>query len=474
MSQQSAAGELDGGLKGRQLDREILRLAIPAILQYLLHTLQFLVDTKMVSASSDADDVSLAALNLVSPLCWSLTTIFTVTAIGATAIVARRTGENQRLQAATATYTALVLAFAVGSLVTLIGFTGRESCIGWLEGQLTSGNPEQAQEIARLADGYLKWFLWLFPLRALAMTLEATLRGAGSSLLPVFGGVLANVANIIGNAVLLFGLWGAPRMGLEGVGLATGLAPLFEVALILTVILWSREGRISLRIPGALRFDLSQAKETIRHSAPAFGAALLFHSGFVVYQLAILKLDATSMAAHRIAISIQSMAFLPAHGFQAAAASVSGRLLGAGHPDDAYRSAWRSCRVGLILVIPVMVLFLTASDALTGIFDIQEETQSLAALCLMIGALEVPFLLVTESLTGTLRGAGANLPVMWITAVGSWGFRVPFAWILAFGYFGFPAMGLQGVWVATVLDWILRSGLTAIAIRRRGWLGTRV
>ena len=127
-----------------------------------------------------------------------------------------------------------------------------------------------------------------------------------------------------------------------------------------------------------------------------------------------------------------------------------------------------------MLVTPVMVLFLTASDALTGIFDIQEETQSLAALCLMIGALEVPFLLVTESLTGTLRGAGANLPVMWITAVGSWGFRVPFAWILAFGYFGFPAMGLQGVWVATVLDWILRSGLTAIAIRRRGWLGTRV
>ncbi|HIG06619.1 MAG TPA: MATE family efflux transporter, partial [Planctomycetes bacterium] len=84
---------LKGRWNGRLLDREILRLAIPAILQYMLHTVQFLVDTKMVSASAAEDDLSLAALNLVSPLCWSLTTIFTVTAIGATAIVARRIGE---------------------------------------------------------------------------------------------------------------------------------------------------------------------------------------------------------------------------------------------------------------------------------------------------------------------------------------------------------------------------------------------
>ncbi len=465
---------LKGGWSGRLLDREILRLAIPAILQYMLHTVQFLVDTKMVSASSSEDDLSLAALNLVSPLCWSLTTIFTVTAIGATAIVARRIGENQQLKAATATSTALVLALGVGSLVTLLGWFGRAAGIDWLEGQVAGGQAVSSEQIAQLADGYLKWFVLLFPIRALAVTLEATLRGAGSSLLPLLGGVLANLANILGNAALLFGLWGAPKMGLEGVGLATGLAPLVEVVLILAVILMRRKGRLSLRIPGALRFDVAQARETIRHSSPALGAALLFHSGFVVYQFAILKLDASSMAAHRVAISIQSMAFLPSVGFQSAAASVCGRLLGAGFVEQAYRSAWRSCVLGLKMVIPVAALLFFGSSGLAGIFDVRGETASLAASCLMIGALEVPFLLVTESLTGTLRGAGNNLPVMWITAVGSWGFRVPFAWVLAFGYFGFPALGLQGVWVATVLDWIVRSLLVAHTIRRRRWLTTRV
>jgi putative MATE family efflux protein len=467
-------GELDRGLQGRSLDGEILRLAIPAILQYLLHTLQFIVDTRMVSQASGGEDVSLAALNLVSPLCWSLTTVFTVTAIGASAIVSRRTGENRKDKASTATSTALLLALLIGAVVTLVGIAGREPWMAWLEQQLGAADSDSVASITHDAEGYLKWFLLLFPLRAVAVTLEATLRGAGESALPVIGGVVGNVANIVGNAVLLFGLWGAPRMGLEGVGLATGLAPLAEILVIMMVLMVRRTSRLSLSFSGMFYFDREQSREIIRVSAPALGAALLFHSGFVVYQFAIFGLDSTAMAAHRVAITIQSMAFLPAHGFQAAAASVSGRLLGAGHQDQAQRSAWRSSYLGVLLVLPVMVTFFCFAEGLTGLFGMHQETSRIAATCLMIGAIEVPFLMVSESLTGTLRGAGANIPVMGITAIGSWGFRVPFAWILGYGYLGFPELGLNGIWVATVLDWVVRSILLARVISHRDWLKTRV
>ena len=466
--------DLSKGLPGRRLDGEILRLAIPAILQYLLHTLQFIVDTRMVSQASGGQDISLAALNLVSPLCWSLTTVFTVTAIGASAIVSRRTGENRRDRASSASSTALMMALVVGAVVTVVGLIAREPWMAWIEQHLGTEDAESVTSISRDAEGYLKWFLLLFPLRALAVTLEATLRGAGESLLPVLGGVVGNIANIVGNAVLLFGLWGAPRMGLEGVGLATGLAPLAEVLVILLVMSLRRTSRLSLTFSGLFRFDHQQAREITRLSAPALGAALLFHSGFVVYQFAIFGLDSTSMAAHRIAIAIQSMAFLPAHGFQAAAASVSGRLLGAGFPDQAQRSAWRAAFLGVLMVLPVMVIFLSFAEGLASLFGIQPDTAHIAATCLMIGAIEVPFLMVAESLTGSLRGAGANVPVMWITAIGSWGFRVPFAWILGHGYLGFPELGLNGVWVATVIDWIVRSSLLVRVVLRRRWLETRV
>jgi len=77
---------------------------------------------------------------------------------------------------------------------------------------------------------------------------------------------------------------------------------------------------------------------------------------------------------------------------------------------------------------------------------------------------------VTESLTGTLRGAGATRAPMRITAIGTWGVRVPLAWGLAHG----TPLGLSGIWVATVVDWIVRGALTRAAVRRGTWLDERV
>ena len=118
----------------------------------------------MVAQASGGQDVSLAALNMVSPLCWSLTSIFTVTAIGASAIVARRTGENRKEHASTASSTALMLAVLLGGIVTLVGIVGREPCIGWLEQLLGNQDSEANATISHHAEGYLKWFLLLHSL----------------------------------------------------------------------------------------------------------------------------------------------------------------------------------------------------------------------------------------------------------------------------------------------------------------------
>ena len=388
--------------------------------------------------------------------------------------MARRIGEGQALRSSQALWTSLGLATLLGLLVTALCILFKDAGMAWLGQEMFEQDPQARSQILKEAGGYLTWFLLLFPLRAAVVTLESTIRGAGESLLPVAGGVVANLVNILGNAVLLYGLWGFPKMGVEGVGLATGLAPLVELVLILGVLFFRKKGRISLRLPGALRFDGNEARQILRLSLPALGAAFLFHSGFIVYQFAIFKLDAMSMAAHRAAIAIQSLAFLPAHGFQAAAASVAGRLLGAGQIEPAMRSAFRSSVLALVTIIPVFLLLFFFPHELMGFFELEMTTAHLAAVCLVIGACEVPFLMLTETLTGSLRGAGANVPVMWITAAGSWCFRVPFAWILAYGWWGLPELGLQGVWVATVLDWIVRSALCIWVIRRRRWLEVRI
>ena len=448
------------------LTREILRLSVPALLQSLLQTAQFVIDTKMVANYGGDDPTPLAAMAVVGPLCWSLTVIFTITSVGATAVISRRIGEGRQDQATVALCTSLVLATGGGLVVTALGFPLREPIIQFF-GQIFSETATTAVFVA--AEAYLYWFILLFPLRALLVTLESSLRGAGESLLPFWGGVVSNVANIGGNAILIFGLFGAPRMGVEGAGLATALAPVAELIFLIAILTWLRNPRLRWTFRWRAHYERSVARELLRISGPALAGAAIFHSGFLIYQVAIFDLSPELIAAHRVSITLQSLGFLPAAGFYFSAASLAGRSLGAGDRDLAKLGAWRNVRWSLLFASPISLVFLFAAEPLARFFTDIPETVAAAALCLQIGAIEIPFLVITESLNGTLRGAGATRAPMLITAVGTWGIRVPLSWVLAHNV----GWGLEGIWVATVIDWFVRGVLTWWAVRRGGWLDAR-
>ena len=445
------------------LTREILRLSVPALLQSLLQTTQFVIDTKMVAEYGGDDPAPLAAMAVVGPLCWSLTVIFTITSVGATAVISRRIGEGRQDQATVALCTSLTLATIGGFVVLALGWPLREPVIQFF-GQVFSETATMA--VFEAAEAYLFWFILLFPLRALLVTLESSLRGAGESLLPFWGGVISNIANVGGNAILIFGLLGAPAMGVEGAGLATALAPVAELIFLIAVLTWVRQPRLAWSFRWRAHFDRSVARELIRISGPALGGALIFHSGFLLYQVAIFDLSAELIAAHRVSITLQSLGFLPAAGFYFSAASLAGRSLGAGDRELALLGAWRNVRWSLFFALPISAVFLVAAEPLARFFTDIPETVAAAAICLQIGAIEIPFLVITESLNGTLRGAGATRAPMLITAVGTWGIRVPFSWILAHHV----GWGLTGIWVATVFDWLVRGILTWWAVRRGRWL----
>ncbi len=458
-------------LDSHSLGREIVRLAIPAALQNLLQTVVFLVDTKMIShyalgLTSNGEPVTypLAVLTLCGPITWSLTVIFAVASVGATAVVGRRVGEGQPAQARQTLLTAGLLAAASGLVVAALGVIFREDLVnGFL-----SFRPEErgdATELKEAAGRYLFWFLLLFPIRALVFTIAAGIRGAGDTRTPLWGAIVANVTNFVVNALFIFGLWGAPRLGVEGAGLGTALASVGE---LLFLAYWLFRGRA-----GGLRWNRADFerwgtgwRELIHVSIPAMFDAVLFHTGFLIYQLAIFELPESDMAAHRVAITLQSLAFMPAAGFYAAAGSVSARTIGARRPDLARRSAWLCVKIGLLAMIPVVIIFFAFAGPLAAFFSSEEESVYLtAAVCLRIGAFEVPFLMLTESLRGTLRGAGETRWPVLVTVVGTWCIRVPLSWILAIGV----GWGLRGIWYTTVIDWILRSILTIWVVRKTSW-----
>lgn len=420
----------------------------------------------MIAWYAGLDAEPLAAMALTGPLVWSLTVITTVTTVGTTALVARRIGEGDLNAARLVTSTALGLALLAGAFVALLGVFFGEPLVASFAAFVSDATPQ----LTTSASGYLFWIAALFPLQSMALLLAAALRGAGDSRTPMWGGFLANYVNIIANSVLIFGLFGLPAMGVAGAGLGTALGAGAEFLFLAVVVGRSRSRYLSLPWSQFLRWNRRWARKIVAISAPALLDAVIFHAGFMVYQLAIYDLDQVAVAAHRVAITIQSAAFLPAVGFAASAASLSGRLLGAGQPDAAQRAAVWNLVLGVIAMLPVTACFLISADVLVRFFTPVPEIAESAALCLRIGAIEVPFLLATNALTGTLRGAGETREPVYVSALGTWLVRVPFAW----GFSGFLGWGLTGVWIATVIDWMVRALLLAYYYRRGRWLSVRV
>jgi len=188
-------------LTREQLTREILRLAVPAVLQTLFQTAQFLIDTMMIGNYGGDDPTALAAMSVVGPVCWSMTVIFTITSVGATAIVSRRIGEGRDRAATQAAVTAITLSILCGLAIALLGSPARGAMVSFFS-SLYGG---EGGEIAiAAAEGYLRWFILFFPLRAVVVTLEASLRGAGETMIPFWGRGLGQLRERCGQCRLHF------------------------------------------------------------------------------------------------------------------------------------------------------------------------------------------------------------------------------------------------------------------------------
>ena len=174
------------------------------------------------------------------------------------------------------------------------------------------------------------------------------------------------------------------------------------------------------------------------------------------------------MAAHRAAITVESLTFMPAYGFAVAGSAVVGQYLGAGRPDKADAGLKVCARLSTLLLASAGVLFFFFSPPLVRLFlrgPGEEATVAAAALCLRISAFEQPFMALAMALGGGLRGAGDTKSPLLVGALGIWGVRVPLAWALAF-----PAgLGLSGIWITMIADWAVRTAVFGVLYRRGRW-----
>ncbi|MBI2931782.1 MAG: MATE family efflux transporter [Planctomycetes bacterium] len=440
--------------------RDILMLAWPVVLQSLMRTAMFLTDTYMLGLYGTH---GLAAVALVGPVAHTISMVLAALATGTLATVARASGAKDRAlqeqEAATSVAVGTVAGFASLALVLpVFPLLGRLLVV--------PDNPA----VSSAGIDYLWWTVLAIPFMLLESTTSSILRAAGDTRTPMFLSLLANVMNLVGNYMLIFGKFGAPRMGVAGAGLSTAIALMMD-ALLLMGWLFMPWSAIRLRMRSFLRVTVESVRRLVRVSLPAAVEPILIQVGFLIFIGMLSRMGQDALAAHRVAVAVESISFMPGWGLAVACGAIVGQYLGARRPDKAAAGLRESVILcGMMMGALGIVFALFAAPMARFFIRDAPEVARAAGWCLRIASVEQLLMAVAMVLGGALRGAGDTKSPVLVAMLGVWVVRVPLTWLLAVA----AGMGVVGAWLVMVVDWSARAAVFAWVWRRGRWKSIRL
>lgn len=447
------------------LKRRVWYIAIPAIGENLLHTSLMMVDTLMVGRYGP---MALAAAAISSVIIWRAQMTFACLDRGTMAMVARATGARQPENASRAVAQAINLGAVIGVIVAVLG-------VIFAQQLLLAMKAEPA--VAKLGTAYLQILAVATLPRIIFAVVAASLRATGDTRFPMWVSLYMNFLNIGFNFPLIFGLPAMPAIGFggwEGLGLTgSGISTAISILFAAVMVTWkatSAKGTFQLHLRH-FRPHWPTLKTLIRISVPTFIEEAVLSVGFLIFIGFMAVLGTNEVAAHSIASRLEALSFMAGLGFTVAAAALVGQSLGERNVEmarQAFKISTKYC-VGLMSVAAVVLIYF-AEPIVSAFAPGQPRVTEMASILLIIAALEQPVLAIGMTVGGGLRGAGDTLTPMFSSLICGVGLRVGAAYFCAF-HLGW---GIYGIYVGSMVDWIVRSAFLYWFFRLERWARIKI
>jgi putative MATE family efflux protein len=438
-----------GSGAARAQDREILRLALPAFLALVAEPLFLLADAAIVG---HLGTLQLAGLGIAAAVLQTAVGLCVFLAYGTTASVARRVGAGDRRAALTQGVDGLWLAIMIGTLTTVAGLLAAGSLVGLFGA---------APEVEGYATTYLRWaFLGTVPLLVM-MAATGVLRGLQDTRTPLVVAVAGNLANVVLNVVLVYGL----DLGVAGSAIGSDLAQLGSAAALVTVVL-----RAVRREGASVRPDLAGIGRAAHAGVALVVRTLTLRASLLAMTYGAATLGATSVATHQLASTIWTFLAFALDAIAIAAQAITGRYLGAGDVAGTRAVTRRMVRWGLASGVLTGLLLAAAAPFLGRLFTEDPAVRGLLVPVLLVAALAQPVAGVVFVLDGVLIGAGDGRYLAWGGVVVLAVFA-PLALLVGRG--GLAGPGLAWLWAAFGVGFI-GSRAVVLLHRARGsaWMVT--
>jgi putative MATE family efflux protein len=429
----------------------IWQLAFPSILGNLLFSVVGLVQTKVVG---ELGAQALAAVGAGQRIFFALMAVMMAISAGTVALVARAWGAGDTEEAGRVTLASLVIACGFGLVLTAVGVLFAEPVASIF------GLDDDTVEMAARNIRWLSLFNVAF---AVIFILPSALRAAGDAWTPLYFGAGVNLINIPLLYMFVFGLYGAPAMGVAGAAVAAGIA--FTVGAIVMMALWfGQRLRIGYYPHGWLK--KARLKRLLDIGYPAGIEQVVFQAGFFAFLMIIGRFYGTeAFAAYNIGVNLLSVCMVVGFGFSIAGSTLVGQHLGADDPVGAARAGWRSGGMSALSmgVLGIIVIIFASELAEFILGDEPLTIQYTVEFTWILGA-AMPLLGIEFAIGGALRGAGDTRFPLMATFFGLIGMRCGLAALATL--FGLPVF-----WVYASLagDYLLKGAMLTWRFHSGRW-----
>jgi len=427
--------------------RLIVNLSVPSILAQISATVMFFIDASMVGHLGAKAS---AAIGLVETTGWLLGGLAHAANLGFSVQVAHFIGANDFEGARRVLRQSLVCCLLWALSLSIISIAIHQHLPFWLGG---------SEEIAHDASLY---FMIIgicgifFQMEGLAGSM---LKCSGNMKIPSALNILMCCMDVIFNYLFIYLL----DMGVMGAAMGTGLAELITAILMLYFLL-VRSDMLRLKgRPGSFRPKASTVHTAFKIGAPMGLQHLLMGGAQIVSTIIVAPLGTVAIAANSLAITVESLCYMPGYGIAEAATTLVGQGIGAGQRLLTRSFAYMSVGLGIGVMTLMGVFMWVFAPELMSIMSPVKEIIALGTDILRIEAWAEPMFAAAIVANGVFIGAGDTMKPAIMSLSSMWLVRLTLAATLASQY------GLRGVWTAMAIELTFRGIIFLTRLFHGNW-----
>jgi MATE family multidrug resistance protein len=440
-------------IKNKILRLRILRTAGPAMVEMIMYMVIGLVDVAVVGRLGAAP---LAAVGLGAEIFFSLILLLEALAMGSSVLVAQAKGADRMNDASEVAGHTFLLSILLGLVVAVLGVKYSPFMLNLFEVEA---------DVYRQALNYLQIVFLISPLALGLYMAHSVFRGLGRTEIPMTIALVVNAINVVGDFILVYGLWGFPRLGVAGAAVATSLAHVAGFFLAVYFLFRGNSG-LKVTLHNVFRLNLSTLRGILHLGIPSLTEQFFYTMANLVSMFLIVYVGTLAFASHELALTVESISFMPGFGIATAATALVGQAIGAQDKQSLLKAARGSVEFALLLAGIFTLVFALLPYQIASLFTTDRHIIALAGTLIRIGAIEQWAIAISAVIGGILKGTGDTRTPMLISTAFTWLYRLPLMYLLIRIW----ELPISNIWMLFVSDWLLR-GLTFILIyRKKKWL----